>query len=298
MRILMTGATGNVGRLVVDRLVRAGVTVRALSRDPARARVRFAEDVEVVEGDLARPQSMAPALKGVDGMYLFPHAATAPQVVALAGEAGVRRIVVLSSGAVTTGYDTDFHLPVEHAVESSGLEWTHVRPGEFMLNKLWLWGPSIRAERIIREPLPDAAWYPVHEQDIADVATAALIEDGHQGAAYTLNGPELITRRAQVAAIAAAIGAEIRLEVVTPAQARELYLAQGGFAADNADFLTGFKDYSGAEADPSAKQEFDLAMLGPMSTAEEVTGRPTRTFAEWAHDHARDFLAGVPSAGF
>ncbi|WP_043625888.1 NAD(P)H-binding protein [Nonomuraea candida] len=288
MRVLMTGATGHVGRLVVDRLVRAGAAVRALSRNPDRA--RFGEGVEVVQGDLAQPQSLTPAMDGVDRMYLFPHAATAPQVVALAKQAGVRRIVVLSSGAVTAGYDTDFHLPVEQAVEASGLEWTHVRPGEFMLNKLWLWGPSIRAERVVREPLPDLAWYPVHEQDIADVAAAALLEDGHQGAAYTLNGPELISRRAQVAAIAEAIGQDIRLEVVTPAQARELYLAQGGFAAENADFLTGFEDYSGEEADPSAAAEFDPAMLGPMPTAADVTGKPARPFTEWARDHAPDFI--------
>ncbi|MGI5487239.1 SDR family oxidoreductase [Microtetraspora malaysiensis] len=193
MRILVTGATGNVGRLVVEQLAQAGVSVRALSRNPRRG--ALPDEVEVVRGDLAEPESLRPAVEGVERMYLFPFAATAPDVVRLAEEAGVRRVVTLSSGAVSTGHDTSFHLPVEQAVEASGMEWTHVRPGEFMLNKLWLWGPSIRAERVVREPFPDLAWYPVHERDIADVATAALLEDGHGGAAYTLNGPELISRR-------------------------------------------------------------------------------------------------------
>ncbi|MBD3144034.1 NAD(P)H-binding protein [Microbispora bryophytorum] len=285
MRVLVTGATGNVGRLVVERLVRAGVAVRALSRNPGQG--SLPGEAEVVRGDLAEPETLRPGLKGVERMYLFPFAATAPEVVRLAEEAGVRRIVTLSSGAVTTGHDTTFHLPVEQAVEASGMEWTHVRPGEFMLNKLWLWGPSIRAERVVREPFPDLAWYPVHERDIADVATAALLEDGHEGAAYTLNGPELISRRDQVRAIAEAIGQDIRLDVVTPQQARELYLAQGGFAAANADFLTGFETYSGEEAGSSPAEEFDP--VAPMPTSERVTGRPARTFAQWARDHAQEF---------
>jgi uncharacterized protein YbjT (DUF2867 family) len=288
MRILVTGATGNVGRRVVDRLVHAGVQVRALTRNPAAA--GLPDGVEVVEGDLAKPETLEAAVEDVQRMYLFPSAATAREVVALAAAAGVRRIVVLSSGAVTTGDDDGFHLPVEQAVEASGLEWTHVRPGEFMLNKLWLWGPSIRAERVVRDPSPDFAWFPVHELDIADVATAALLQDGHAGAAYTLNGPELISHRDQVAAIAAAVGEDIRLEQVTPQQARELYLRQGGFAAANADFLTGFEDYGGAEADPAAIEAFDPSTLPPMPTAEPVLGRPARTFAQWARDHAQDFL--------
>ncbi|CAM5611734.1 hypothetical protein [Streptomyces coeruleorubidus] len=94
--------------------------------------------------------------------------------------------------------------------------------------------------------------------------------------------------------IAEAMGEEIRLEVVTPQKAREIYLAQGGFAAENADFLLGFEDYAGDESDPSPETEaeaFDLSSLGPMPTAEAVTGRPARTFAQWARDHADAFRA-------
>jgi len=284
--VVVTGATGNVGRLVVERLVEAGEQVRAVTRDPGSA--RFPAGVEVFHGDLAEPPTLGDALDGADGMYLFPVARTAHEVVDLAKRAGVRRIVVLSSGAVTGGFDTDFHLPVERAVEDSGLEWTHVRPGEFMLNKLWLWGPSIRAESVVREPFPDVAWCPVHERDIAEVAAAALLEDGHHGNAYDLNGPELITRREQVRAIASAIGRDVRLDVVTPEQARDIYLRQGGFAADNAGFLLGFEDYSGNQSDPESVKELDLSQFGPLPTAERVTGRPARTFAQWARDHAAD----------
>ncbi|MEW2357475.1 NAD(P)H-binding protein [Spirillospora sp. NPDC029432] len=287
MTVLVTGANGGVGRLVVDGLVRDGQRVRALTRTPGKA--SFPDGVEVAGGDLTEPDGLAEALRGVERLYLFPVAATARRVVEMAVDAGVKRIVVLSSGAVTGGLDTDFHLPVEQAVEASGLEWTHVRPGEFMLNKVWLWGPSIRAERVVRDPNPDVAWCPVHERDIADVAVAALLGDGHAGAAYDVNGPELLTLRDQATAIGAAIGKEIRFERVTPHEAREIYMKQGGFAAANADFLLGFEDYSGAEADPDAAAEPNLAAYGPFPTAEAVTGRPARTFAEWARDHATDF---------
>ncbi|GAA3454966.1 SDR family oxidoreductase [Dactylosporangium matsuzakiense] len=286
MRILVTGGTGNVGRSVVEQLVRAGVTVRVLTRRPSRL---MPGPVEAFTGDLADPQSLRRALAGVDRMYLFPFPATAPAVVRLAERAGVRRIVTLSSGAVSTGYDTNFHLPVEQAVERSALEWTHVRPAEFMLNNLWLWGPSIRAEQVVREPFPDRTGRPVHERDIADVATAALLGAEHHGAAYTLYGPETISRRDQVRLIAGAIGQEIRLEVVTPARARELYLAQGGFAAASADFLTGFQTYSGDAPGPAPAEPQAAAAPGPMPTAADVTGTPARPFAAWAREHADDF---------
>ena len=288
MTTLVTGATGNVGRLVVDQLAEAGENVRALTRNPAAATIR--PGVEVAQGDLNEPDTLLAPLRGVERMYLFPVAKTARKVVDLAKRAGVRRIVVLSSGAVTTGYDTDFHLPVEQAVEASGLEWTHVRPGEFALNKLWLWGRSIRAESVVRDPYPDSAGFLVHERDIADVATAALLEDGHAGAAYTLCGPQWISNREQVGAIASAIGRDVRFEQVTPEQARELYLRQGGFAAANADFLLGFEDYSGAESDPGSRETWTPPAPAAMPTAEAVTGRPARSFAEWARDHVRDFL--------
>lgn len=288
MTILITGATGNIGRRVLRSLAYAGEPVRALTRNPEAA---FPAGVSSVRGDLARPDSLDGAFRGVERLFLFPVPETAREVVAAAKRAGVQRVVVLSSGAVTGGFDTDFHLPVEQAVEDAGLAWTHVRPGEFALNKLWLWGPSIRAEGVVRDPNPDGvAWYPTHEQDIADVAVAALLEDGHLGRAYDVNGPDLLNYRQQVELIAEATGREIRLEVITPDEARERYRAQGGFAAANADFLLGYADYSGAEADPSTLADFGASAVPSMPTAEPVTGR-ARGFAEWARDHAADFRA-------
>ncbi|MFD5975929.1 SDR family oxidoreductase [Streptomyces bacillaris] len=311
MAILVAGATGNVGRHVVGRLVEAGQDVRALTRRPGAA--ALPPEVRVFEGDLTCPETLPPALEGVRTMLLFPVGEAVDEVVALAAKAGVRRIVVLSSAAVTAGYDTEYHYPVEQAVERSGLEWTHVRPGEFGVNSLYLWAPSVKAERRVVDVDLDTPGTPVHEADIADVAAAALMDDRHAGKAYNLAGPEVLTHRDQIAAIAAAIGEPLRVDEVEPEEAREFYRAQGGWAAENADFLFGFEDYSGATTDPTeatsgvGRQDGGQPQDGerpaggeaqeqtweesdiPWLTCTDITGGPARTYAEWARDHVDDF---------
>jgi uncharacterized protein YbjT (DUF2867 family) len=242
--------------------------------------------VEVVRGDLLEPASLP--LAGVTGLYLFPEPRTAREVVAAAVDAGVRRIVTLSSGAVTDGMDTDFQLPVEEAVEASGCEWAHLRPGEFASNTLKLWGPSIRAERVVRWHDPHWRGLPVHEADIAAVGVAALLGTAARGRAYDLTGPERISARDQVRAIADALGEDVRFEAVSAAEAREILVRQGGWAADNADFLTGFEAYSPNAMPDLTAEEWDAA-LRPLPTVAEVTGRPARTYRQWARDHVAEF---------
>ncbi|HEX2133295.1 MAG TPA: NAD(P)H-binding protein [Actinophytocola sp.] len=284
--ILVTGASGFVGREVVAQLAAAGERVRAMSRHPARLSVP--DGVEVVRGDLLEPSSMAAALAGADRMYLFPEPRTAVEVVAAARAAGVGRIVTLSSGAVSAGLDTDYQYPVEQAVEASGCEWTHLRPGEFASNTLRLWGPSIRAERVVRHHQPDWRGLPTHEADIAAVGVAALIVDGHHGRAYDLTGPARLSPRDQVRALSDALGEEIRLEEVSAERAREILRRLGGWAAENADFLTGFESYSPSELPDHTPEEWD-ELIRPLPTVEAVTGRPARTYAQWAREHVADF---------
>ena len=286
MKILVTGATGFVGRNVIDQLIRVGASVRALTRNPATA--GLPAEAEVVQGDLTQPATLAPALEGIDRMYLFPVAETAREVVALAKQAGVCRIVDLSAASVTVGLHTN---PVEQAVEESGMEWTHVRPGGFMANMLQIWAPSIRAERVVRYPFAEEPMNLIHEADIAAVAVAALLEDGHDGAVYTLTGPAPTTVREQVRAIGEALGEEVHYEEVTREEARKLMKAQGGFASAVADLMLGFIDYGGGEAsgaDGYSDQDWS-ALLKPWPDVEKVTGRPARSFAEWARDHVEDF---------
>ncbi|MFF4173881.1 NAD(P)H-binding protein [Streptomyces sp. NPDC001744] len=284
MTILVTGATGAVGRLVVDRLVAAGEPVRAVTRDPAAA--SLPEPVEVVEGDLEKPGSLRAAFAGVDRLYLFPVPETAREVVALAREAGVRRVVVLSSSSVldtsSGNHSGEYHRTVERAAEESGLEWTFVRPDEFATNVLWKWGHSIRTEDVVRAPYGDAKRVLIHEADVAAVAATALLEDGHAGRAHVLTGPEAVTQAEQVRQIARAAGRPIAFEEITPDRARQ---DMGRvMPAPVVEMVLGY--LADAVANPPV----------PLDTVEKVTGRPALTFARWAADHAADF-APRPTEG-
>jgi uncharacterized protein YbjT (DUF2867 family) len=273
--IVVTGATGNVGGSVLRQLLEAGEKVRALTRDPGGA--RLPAGVEVVGGDLADPSTLAGAFDDADRLFLFPVPATATLVTELAAAAGVRRVVVLSSSAVTQPGDnmiSVMHRTVEQAVRRSGLDPTFVRPGGFATNTL-SWAPSVRAEGVVRAPYPGAAMNPIHEADIAAVATAALLEDGHVGAAYELTGPASITQAEQVRAIAAATGREVRFEELTPERAHAAMTQV--MPAEIADLVLGYL----------ARSVDTVAEVLP--TVEQVTGRPARTYAEWAVDHTEDF---------
>ncbi|MDW3848626.1 NAD(P)H-binding protein [Micromonospora sp. BRA006-A] len=277
MTILVTGATGSVGRHVVGELLDRGERVRALTRTPETA--GLPEKAEVVRGDLLRPETLEPALAGVTRLYLFPVPDTAEQCVDLAVQAGVERVVVLSSDAVNTRYEVagdsiDDHEKVESAVERSGLAWTFLRPVAFAGNTLF-WSHSIRAESVVRAAYPQAAQALVHEADIAEVATAALLSDAHDGKGYTLTGPEAVTQVAQVRAIADAIGREVRFEEMTPEAKRAEMLQY--LPADSVDMILGY--FAIAERHPD-----------PVTDAiERVTGHPARSFADWAVDHADAF---------
>ncbi|WP_369146278.1 SDR family oxidoreductase [Streptomyces sp. R44] len=276
---LVTGATGNVGRHVVEGLLAEGQAVRALTRDPAAARLPAGAEVAV--GDLTRPETVEPALKDVSALFLFPSPGTAGPVVRAAKRQGVRRIVLLSSSAVayeTEGADNAivaFHKEIEREVEASGLEWTFVRPGAFAVNTLQ-WAPQIRAGDVVRGPHAGAEMSMIHERDIADVAVRALLTDGHAGAKYVLTGPESLNQAEQARRIGQAIGRPVRYEELAPAAAREEML-RNGVPAAFADMLLAF-------------QAGLVGVPAEVTTAvEEITGRPARTFDAWAAERAADF---------
>ncbi|MFC9975272.1 NAD(P)H-binding protein [Spirillospora sp. NPDC127200] len=277
MTVLVTGATGSVGRVVVDRLREAGEPVRALTRNAADA--GLPDDVEVFQGDLLRPETLAPALEGVSRLYLFPVHQTAPQVAEAIARAGVGRVVVLSSDAVgstipTNQASADEHGAVERAVAGTGAEWTALRPFGFAGNALF-WAHSIATEGVVRMAYPTAAQSLVHEADIAEVAVAALLEDGHAGRVYRLSGPEAVTQEEQVRIIGEVIGRPIEVVELTPERKRA-EMAEW-IPEDAVDMILGY---------------FAVAVERPdevLPTVEQVLGKPARTFAQWARDHAADF---------
>jgi uncharacterized protein YbjT (DUF2867 family) len=279
--ILVTGATGNVGRQVVSQLLDTGSGVRALTRDPAAA--GLPTGVEVVRGDLSVPNTLDACLDGVEAVFLvwpFFTAEAAPAVLD-AVRKQARRIVYLSSASVRDDLEqqtdpiSDFHADIERMIEQSGLEWTFLRPSGFATNTLF-WAPQIRAEGVVRAPFGAAARSLIHERDIAAVAVRALTGDGHGGAKYVLTGPHVVTQVEQVRIIGEAIGRSLRYEEISPKTARQQMLTEGWPPS----FVDGALD---VWAEMVTEPELVT------STVEEVTGAPARTFREWAIDHADDF---------
>ncbi|MBB1254846.1 NAD(P)H-binding protein [Streptomyces sp. OF3] len=271
MTYLVTGATGTVGRHLVDQLLAAGHQVRALTRDPARA--DLPDKVEVVAGDLGDPETVAPALVGVTGVHLitfgdnaYTPLTTGPDLVALAAAAGVRRVTVLQSG---------YPGPVEEALAASDLHWTRLQPVEFMAN-IRDWTESVRAEGVVREPFAHTRSALVHEADIAAVAAVALTEDGHAGRTLAITGPEALTRPEKVRLLAEAVGRPIEYIELSEAVARRRW-AEEGHSQETIEFFV--------EVHGNAP-EISYTVL---PTVEELTGRPPRTFAQWAREHAHLF---------
>lgn len=280
--ILVTGATGKIGRRLVDELVETGADFRALVRNPANA--GLPAGVKLVEGDLRDPASVERALGGVDAVFLLWALAdveSAPEVVA-AIERHALRIVYLSAIGVPDEPDVeldpilDSHRRLERLIESSSLEWTFVRAGGLAGNTLG-WADDIRSDGVVREPFGGVARALVHERDIAAVAALALTEDGHAGQRYEVTGPEVVTAEEQVAAIADAIGRPLRLESLTREQARGRLLTMMGDEATVDGML-----------DAWARMIAD-GPTPPTGTFERVAGRRGTTYQQWARDHAADF---------
>ncbi|MFC7623837.1 NAD(P)H-binding protein [Microlunatus sp. GCM10028923] len=275
MTILVAGATGTVGRSLVRALVNRGQQVRALTRAPATA--DLPPGVEPVAGDLADPTTLADALDGVTAVHLIgfdgPRGAgggaaldTGPELLRLAERAGVARVTLLQNGH--SG-------PMEDAVQTGPLPWTVIAPVGFMANARQ-WAPAVRAGEPIREAFGETASALIHEDDIADVAAVALVEDGHAAQTYVLSGPEALTVPDQVRQLGEALGRTVGYVELTEEEAIADWRGQG-FDQESIDFFL--------------EMGRTTPWIGrtPLPTVERVTGRPARTFGQWAREHAPEF---------
>ncbi|WP_086847386.1 NAD(P)H-binding protein [Amycolatopsis kentuckyensis] len=272
--LLVTGATGTVGRHLVAELLAAGHHVRALTRSPETA--DLPAEVELVTGDLTAPPAEG-LFDDVDSVFVFP----VPGVAAFI-KAADAHLVLLSSLAAAAEHERDrgsasqvHHAAIEDAVRDSGTSWTILRPGTFAGNLL-PWAQPIRYTGGVSGPYPTSAQAPIHEADIAAVAAVALTEPGHEGKHYAMTGPQALTRVEQLAAIGAAIGRELHFTETTPDEFRTEMRSYG--VGD--DIVKMLLDYwSDTVETPDVVRP----------TVQQLTGRPARTLAEWARDHAADF---------
>jgi uncharacterized protein YbjT (DUF2867 family) len=281
--ILVIGGTGTVGRQVLSRLATTGAQVRALVRNPDAA--RLPPQVEVVRGDLILPETLDTCLDDIDAVFLVwtaPATAVAPALERIAKHA--RRIVFLSA-PIKTAHPL-FQQPnplramlerIERLIETSGLQWTFLRPGLFAANALSWWAPQIRVGDVVRWPYLAAPTAPIDERDIAAVAVRALCEDGHAGAEYVLTGPQSLSQLEQVSAIGRVIGRSLRIEEISPDEARRELLTIASAAGVNM-LLDAWAAAIGQPAHVT-------------STVAEVTGAPAKTFLDWATDNAAEFRA-------
>ncbi|MFD8706633.1 NAD(P)H-binding protein [Kitasatospora sp. NPDC059648] len=270
--IVVTGATGNIGRPLTRALAEAGREVEAVSRHPAAV----PDGVRHVVADLARPGELAAVLPGAEALFLLlsgnlhAQAARPADLIGEAVAAGVRRVVLLSTQGVVTrpfGATRIAMRGLEDVLRDSGLEWAILRPGGFASNALW-WAESVRAQRLVAAPFGDVGVPVIDPADIAEVAAACLLDDRYAGAAYELTGPEVITPRQQTEALAAALGSPVRFHELARDEARAAMSRSMPveLADDTLDIL----------GSPSP------AELRASPDVERVLGRAPRPFADWA----------------
>jgi uncharacterized protein YbjT (DUF2867 family) len=266
MTILVTGATGNIGRRIVDHLIHLGANdIRALTKNPAKA--NLPDGVTAVTGYLGEPDSLPAALDGVDRVYLAPLPPTLDVTLKLAKKAGVEYIVALSGAA---------HWQ-EHAdkVAASAILNTQLGPGEFLEN-FAIWAEQIKAMQTVREPYPTAVEAPISMDDIARVAAALLVkpDESHFGRIYPITGPEALTRAQIAEQIGVGIGVDVTYEQCAREEAEERFNPQlGGRAAWYLD-------------------QIDDAIHHPQDANDlvaELTGTPAQSVAQWAAANAGIF---------
>lgn len=275
--ILVTGATGNVGRPLVTELVRAGARVRAVTRNPAAA--GLPPGVETVG-------SAAAGMGGTSAAFLNSRA-LGPDLAAtveLAGTCGVRRLVALSA---INADDDDSRQPsrvrgdrnreVEQLAAASGLEWVSLRPTVFASNFAGMWSPQIQAGDVVSGPYADASTAVIADADISAVAALALLADDLVGQRIPLTGPQSLTNAELVATIGRVLRRPLRYREAPTDVVRQRFV-DIGFGAEFADAYMGL--LAGTVGRPApVTHEVD-----------KILGRPATPFAEWVAEH-RDLFA-------
>jgi uncharacterized protein YbjT (DUF2867 family) len=283
--ILVTGATGQHGSRLLRLLSARGIASRAMVRNPAKADViAKLPHVEIVQADMAQPDTLAPALRGVDRAILISSATpdmleVQSNFIDAARKAGVRHVVKLSG--IAPGLDSSFrfarmHGEIEKRLEASGMAWTHLRPGEFM-TVYFRQVPAIVNKSALFLPMEEARIASIDVGDIAEVAAKVLTTAGHEGKVYSLTGPEALTMAEVATKLAAATGKPIRYVNVPPEDARQAQLAAGmpPFLADGLFELFGERR-NGMEARVWPDSE---ALLGRRPTSfDEFAGRNAAVF--------------------
>ncbi len=288
--ILVTGATGLTGGAVVRHLAARKVPIRALVRNPARAQSLAAlPDVEIVEGDMARPETLAAPLRGIDRAILISSSDPAmldvqTNFIMAAKQAGIGHVVKLSGiiPELTSLFRfARMHGEAEKRLEASGVPFTHLRAGEFM-HSYFRQVPSILARGAMFLPMADARIASIDIDDIAAVAADVLTTPGHEGKIYPLTGPEALTMSEVADKLAAVTGKPVKYVNVAPEDATRVQLAAG-----MPDYLA-----AGIAELFAERRKGKESQVYP--TMERVFGRRPTSFDQFASRYAAVFRGEAP----
>lgn len=278
-RLLITGATGNVGMPAIRALVRLGAAVRAASTDPGRARQILGGEAEVVRFDYRVPATFDAALNGVGGVFLLrPPAMSDPRemrpFLERARSAGVRHMVFLSLLGIEYNPITP-HYRIEKFIKHSGVPCTFLRPSFFMQNLSATHRDDIRLRRDLFVPAGFAKVSFVDTRDIGEAAAAVLMEpERHRNAAYTLTGPEALTYAQAADVFTEVLGTPITYSNPSPGRFRKDMVARG-VSGSLANFMTAL--YFTTKLGMTSKVTDDL---------ERLLGRPPRSLGQFVRDYA------------
>ncbi len=278
---LVTGATGGIGRAVARRLAGRVPRLRLLVRGSTQVPL---VDAEQVQGDFDDLASMARAFAGMETVFLYTPARPDARLLQIAAEQGVRHAVLLSSASVVKVAPgarnpvAERHRVMERHVQEAGLIGTYLRPDTLASNGL-LWAEEIRTHRRVSVPFPASLRNPVHEDDVARIASMAMLDvDAFRERSLCLTGPAPLSIREQVAAIGLAIGQQVECHEIS-LEAAIHRMTQGPRAMDAgvARRLVAYMEKTTREAPAVTTDFFD------------ATGQAPRAFSEWAIEHAESF---------
>ncbi|MFG2004582.1 NAD(P)H-binding protein [Spirillospora sp. NPDC048911] len=267
----MTGATGNMGVPLVRELCRLGREPRVTTRNARRANSLLPEGVDIAEGDLTEPEFLDRALRGVDKLFLFLEAGDPVRVLEAAGRSGVSYVVLVTSLLAETrprSFVGRFALETERAMWEGGFRGAVLRPWEYASNTL-AWAREIRDGDVVRQPSAGLASPVIAPEDVAAVAARTLLED-HDGRTYALTGPAEVTAVQKVRALGTAVGRELSFQETADPELLEKIRTSPEEVAESVGVCF-------------------MESPGVRSTVRDLTGRPPRSFGEWALDHAESF---------
>jgi uncharacterized protein YbjT (DUF2867 family) len=276
MAIVVTGATGNVGRPLIAELVAAGAEVRAVSRNPKSAGL----PAEVKVFDTA-----AAAIPGATALFLNSRALQGEMAsaVAQARRQGGIRLVALSAinadddpSRQPSRYRGDRNTEADQLAAGSGLPWVSLRPSVFVTNFVGMWSGQIRAGDVVNGPYAGASSAPIVEADIAAVAARALLSDDLLGQRIPLTGPQSLTNTEMIEIIGSVLHRALRYHEIPADLVRQRFVSLGFPPEFGAAYVAMLATTLDEPADVT-------------DSIEKILGRPAVTFEQWVRDHTSLF---------